>query len=99
MVPDEHSYRPDHDCIYHFNLRHAQNENLVFHESSSDATILYDNMPASALDKVVSFEGEVLLEKKSRTATMQEASPSEQIDVRTPGRPEIARTEDEKAET
>ena len=32
----------------------------------SDAIILYDNMPASAMDKVVTFAGEVLFGGKSR---------------------------------
>ena len=30
MVLYKHSNRPDHDCIYHFDLRRAQNANLVF---------------------------------------------------------------------
>ena len=60
MVLHKHSNRADHDCIYYFNLRRAQKANLVFHPSCSDALVLCDNMPASALDKVVTFAGEVL---------------------------------------
>ena len=58
----KHSDRPDDDCIYYFSQRRAQNANLVFHHSSSDATVLYDNMPASALEKVDNFAGDVLFE-------------------------------------
>ena len=47
--------RQDHDTIYHFNLRGSRDTNLVFHQSGSDAIILYENMPACALDKVVFF--------------------------------------------
>ena len=67
MVMYKQSSRADHDCIYHFNLRHAQDANLVFHRSSSDAIILYDNMPASALNKVAAFAGEGLFARKSTT--------------------------------
>ena len=57
-----------------------------------------DNMPASALDKVVIFAGEVLFERKSPTATKQEATSCEHIELRILGRPEIPCTVDEKAE-
>ena len=57
--------RPDHDCIDHFNLRRAQNANLNVHQSGSDVTFLNDNILATALDKVVTFAGEVLFERKS----------------------------------
>ena len=66
MVLCKHSYRPGHDCIYHLNQRLAQTINLVFHQSISDATILRDNVPASALDKVVTFAGEVSCEQIDR---------------------------------
>ena len=42
--------------------------------------ILYDNVPASALDKVVNFAGEVLLERTHPTLTKSEATPGETID-------------------
>ena len=60
----KHSNRPDHDCIYYFSLRRAQDTNVVFHESSSDAVTLYDDMPTSAPDKVVTFASEDLFQKK-----------------------------------
>ena len=44
------------------------------------------------------FEGEVLFERKSPTATVQEASPCVQIDPRIFGRPERPKIEVEKAE-
>ena len=53
-------------CIYHFNLRRAQGTNLEFHQRGSDATVVYNNMPASALDKIVTFAVEVLCERKPR---------------------------------
>ena len=71
-------------CTHYFNQRLAQNANLVFHQSGSDAIVLYDKMPASAL-------------RNSPTATMQEAALCEQIDLCIPGLPEIPHTEDEKA--
>ena len=37
----------------------------VFRESSSDAIIVYDNMLASALDKVVTFASEVFVLKET----------------------------------
>ena len=55
-------------------------------------------MSVSALDNVVTFAGEVLFERKSPTANMQEAIPCEQIDLRKPAKPEIPNTEDEEAE-
>ena len=36
-------------CTHYFNQRLAQNANLVFHQSGSDAIVLYDKMPANAL--------------------------------------------------
>ena len=36
---------------------------MQFHLSSSDSFSLYDSIPASALDKVVTFAGEVLFER------------------------------------
>ena len=63
MVLHKHSNRPDQDCTYDFNLRLSQNANLVFHPSGSEAIILYDKMPASALDKVVTFVGGVFCSK------------------------------------
>ena len=54
-------------------------------------------MLASALDKAVTFAGEVLRERKFQTATKQE-TPCKQIDLRIPGRPVITNTEDEKVE-
>ena len=53
------SNRPEHDCTSTFNLRRVQDANLVFHQRCCHAIILYDSMPASALDKVATFAGEV----------------------------------------
>ena len=85
---------PDHDCICYFNQRLAQKAYLVFHKSSSDAVVVYDKIPASAL----TFTGEDLFERKSPSATKQEATPYEQIVQRILGLPEIPNTEDENAE-
>ena len=81
------------------NLRRAQNAYVVFHQNSSDAIILHDNMLASALDKVDTFAGEVVLEKISSTAIMQKATPAERIDLRISSQPEVPYTQDEKYET
>ena len=51
---NKHTEHPDNHRTYHFNLRRAHNSNLVF-QSGSDAIILSDKMPASALDKVCHF--------------------------------------------
>ena len=76
------SYRPDHEFIYYFNLRRAQAANLVCHQSSSDAIILYDNMPADARDQVVT------LQVKSCSKGKPEATPGDRIDLRISGQPE-----------
>ena len=85
MVLYKQSNRPDHDCIYHFSPRRAQDANLIFHQTGSDAIILYDNMPTSALGKVVTFAGEVLFEWKPSTLTKAEATPGDRMDLRIPG--------------
>ena len=82
------SNRPDHDCIYYFNLRRAQDAYLVFHQGSSDAIILNDNMRASALDKVVTFAGDVFFERKPSTFTKPEATLGDRIDLRISDQPE-----------
>ena len=45
----------------------AQGANLVFHQRSSDAIIVYDNMPAIARNNIVTLAGEVLFERESPT--------------------------------
>ena len=65
----KHSYRPRQDCIYLFQFRAAQNENCTFFQNDSDAIILNDYMLACSLDKVVTFDDQILfnrLEKKIR---------------------------------
>ena len=57
--------------------------------------ILYDNMPAHTLEKEVTFACDVMFERKSPTATMQEAARFEQIDLRIFGRPVMPNTRDE----
>ena len=51
MVLYKHSNRPDHDCKF------GDSSN----QSSSDGIILYDNLPASALDNVVTCAGDMTL--------------------------------------
>ena len=85
MVLYKQSNRPDHDYIYHFSPRRAQDANLILHQTGSDAIILYDNMPTSALGKVVTFAGEVLFEWKPSTLTKAEATPGDRIDFRISG--------------
>ena len=55
----------NYDCIYFSIYDELKTQLLVFHESSSDAIMLYDNMPASALAKVVTFAGEVFVRKET----------------------------------
>ena len=81
VVLYKQSYRTDHDCIWYFNLRRVQDANLVFHQSSSDAIIVYDNLRASALDKVVTFAGDVLFVRKTQTLTKPEATLGDRIDL------------------
>ena len=88
MVVHKQNNGPDHDCISYFNLRRAQDGNLVFHESSSDAIILYDNMSESALDKVVASASEVSFERKTPTSIKPEVTPGDRFDLRISGQPE-----------
>ena len=53
--------------------------------------------PASALDKVVTFAGEVLFERNPPTSIRTKATPGERSDLRMSGQPEVPLTEDEKA--
>ena len=48
----------------------------------------YDNMSASALDKVVTFADEVMFERKPPTSTKPEATLCDSIDLRISGQPE-----------
>ena len=93
----KHSNRPDHDCIQYFNPRRVRKRKSVLHQSGSDAIILYDNMPASALDKVVTFAGEVLFERNPPTSIKPAATPGERIDLRTTGQPEVPHAQHEKS--
>ena len=54
-------------------------------------------MLASALDKVVTFAGEVLLERKTQTSITREATLGGRIDLRIKGQPEVPYTKDQKA--
>ena len=86
MVLYKQSTRPDDDCIFYFNLRRGQDATLVFHQSSSDAIILLDDMPANALDKVATFARDVLFERNlTPTSTKPEATLGERIDLRMSG--------------
>ena len=55
-----------------------------------DAIIVYDNMLASALDKVVTFAGEVLFERTPTlpTLTKLESTPGDRIGLHISGQPE-----------
>ena len=66
--------------------------------SSNDAWILHDNMPASALEKVVTFEGEVVFERKHPTSIKREATSGERIDLSTSGQLEVLETPNEGEE-
>ena len=74
-----------------------ENVNLVLHQRNSDAIILYDNLPANASDRVVTFAGDVLFEMKPATSIKREATPGERIDLRISGQPEGPHTQDDKA--
>ena len=54
----------------------------MFHQGSSDAIFLYDDMLASALDEVFTFAGEVSFERKHRLLTKSEATPGDRFDLR-----------------
>ena len=71
-------------CSLFFNLRRAQDANLVLHHSCSDAIILYDNMLANALDKVVIFAGEVLFERKPLTLSRRQRQNGQPEELHTP---------------
>ena len=68
------SNRPDRDCIKNSTRRRAQSAYLQFHPSSSDAIVFYEKMPTSALDKVVTFAGEDLVDRKTPTSIKPEAT-------------------------
>ena len=55
-------------------------------------------MSASALDKVVTFAGEVLFERKSPTSIKPEATSGERIDLCISSQREAPHTQDDKAE-
>ena len=74
MVLYKQSNHPDHDGNYHVNRRRAQDANLVVHQSCSDTVVLYDNVLASALDKVATFACEMLSEREPRRLTKLEAT-------------------------
>ena len=81
------------------NLRRAQSANLRIYQSSSDAIILYDTMPASAPDKVVTFAGEVVFERAFSclpTSIKPRATPGERLDLRTSSQPEEPFSRNEK---
>ena len=88
MVVYQWSNRPDHDCVYCVNLRRAQDANLVFRQRCSDAINFYDNMPASALDNLVTFADEVMFERNTPTSTKPEATLGDSIDLRISSQPE-----------
>ena len=58
---------------------------LIFHQRRSDAIILYDNMQASAIYKVVTFAGEVFFERKTPNVTKPEAIAGDRCDLRKSG--------------
>ena len=60
--------------------------------------IWYDNMPAIARDKVVTFAGDVLFERNLPTSMKPETTLGKRIDLRISGQLEVPHTQDEKAE-
>ena len=96
MVLYKQNNRPDHDCIYYFNLRRAQDANLFFHQSRSYAIILHDNLQASALDKVVTFASEVSFEKNPRLQSSRRRLLANELTSRISGRSEVPYTPNEK---
>ena len=51
IVVYNHSPRPEHHCICHFNVEGAQQCKLTFFQSSSNAIILYESTSACSLEK------------------------------------------------
>ena len=68
--------------LFLFHLLRIQGANLVFHQSCSDAIILHNNTPASALDKVVTFASEVLFGRETHTLTKPEATLGDRVGLR-----------------
>ena len=95
----KHIYRLDQDCIHDFNLETAENENSTFFQNVSDAIIIYDNMPACSLDKVVTVDYQILFE---RNHVAEKASGrkllAEQIDLRIKVQPEETLSDDQSVE-
>ena len=60
--------------------------------------IWYDNMPASAPNKVVTFAGDVLFERNLPTSFKLETTLGKRIDLRISGQLEVPHTHDDKAE-
>ena len=56
--------------FWYFNLQRAQRANWRYHQGSSDAMIGYDNVPKSALDKVVTFASDWFFSSKRNTPTL-----------------------------
>ena len=99
MVLYNHGNRPDHDCIYYFNLPRAQDANVVFHQNNSDSIIVHDNLQASAPDKVVTCASEDTCERKPKTSIKPEATLGERTDSRIKSQPEVLHTQDETTDT
>ena len=96
MVLYKQSNRPHHDGISYFDLRRTQDANLALRQGGSHAIILHDNMPASALDKMVTFAGAVLFERKPPTSIKPEATPGDRIHFSISGQPEELHALNEK---
>ena len=63
-------------------------QNWHFIKVAVTRLFLYDNMPPSALDKVVTFAGEVAFERKPPTSIKPEATPGDRIEWLVSGQPE-----------
>ena len=95
MVYYKHSNRPDNDCMYYFNLRRAQNANLVFHQRCSDAINLVRQAHGTKLSPLqVTF----CSKRNLPTSIKPETTLGKRIDLRISGQLEVPHTQDEKAE-
>ena len=87
IVLCKQNYRPDHDffcTIYH----ELKTQIWCFITVAVTRFFYESSMPASALDKEVTFAGAVSLERKRLDFEKPEATPGDRIDSRISGRPE-----------
>ena len=73
-------------------------QNWYFIKVSIDTIVLYDNMPASALNSVVTSAGDVLSQRKRPASIKPEATRDERIDLRISGQHDVLYAQGEKEE-